>query len=1290
MSKERFLTVMVPIKDSDCEAAVYASLEALQSDVPASASNIDKIYKIEDGSYYRSKKIGNSYSYSEVTDREFPFLGDALNIYNFTYDATRMGPSPTISAQGVMRYAEKDGEGEDITLEDLWTQECHVVFNGEKFYLKGIPTSSKSAEDARYRYDIEFLSERSVLEHVYIYDVVSPFLTERPLSQESKFSFFGDIKSLADRINASLIRSGLAQLTRKYVGYPNHPDYTVQYLTYEQWNMVGVNPSSLAPSVFVNVTQAMEFRSTIYEVLAGNYNSYLMEYIFVNENGVFDTTGYKVVIGKDKTGQDATSEEHVVTFEDNTIHEALQQFHDTFGFDYYVAKEKDSNGFYTGNTIITVGDCEHDFADWIAEAGDYARDQQGIPTTSNPIDYGVTKELLSKEKTNVTEKIVNRITGVGSSENIPWHYPNPTPDGWIQPVYKRGGEVQNGIDIDYPTSEGSSASDYARYEKYIKNRLGVPIKCGVLKNLIIESDESQGSGSPSAVLGEDITQTFSFNTDNIVLPTMTLDLNYNAYESGCTKFTAELFDVTSGEMIATYDSSETYTTPNQFQTMCANHDGEDTYLLVPFHTYSVRFKYHVPTRPYSKKFDYEGYLHTNRTIEYVSSHYAYVGQNFYSINGLTPFVDWDVLNQSVLVVHDTGYSVNGNPDGKVAPILRLKDKQYKHITDGTIYRCATSETVNVNTGLNSVAYEANPKMSREEWKNTFLYMRMRIFEASGWYINDKLVNLSDYGLGAPSSDGSAISPQLFDTIEFQRVKYLTPQSFLMPELYVKTDGERRFYNAHNYYPLQVGTPDEAVGERQVGQYVNNPIYKQNENDPDIYHYRFENEYSPSFPFEHIEKMEDEKPTIKGQTNTVNGVSLRIDVVEEFAYDETDNNEIWESNENGSVRGEYKHPYFFAKLRPLGFNIFDLALQEDMVLSFTTGSCGACNFKIGVDENTKKNPLQIWQYDVYGGETYENKGEKIYSAGDLRRYVDLNGLYYNTSDSQSGYLPVKSFINTTGGESIGNGMYSGYSYSEVEVAEGYVGTVNTKGNPAHFEGDVVTNGRYIQELQDTSENYVWVALMKDTDTYGTLMPSAIPNYKDPSFNVYMRPKSIADVHDSGSTAAADEGNADKFVILNIRLPQIYIRRAEHNLSRKLVKYMYENNYQKFNFSVKFSRIFLEQNRDTDVLLNENSVIYVLFNGATYRQYVKHYTYKVSESESLPEINVETNQELPVSLAFMRKQEMVRQRTNTLFSAQMNLLDKKIKESGKGGVVINATSTSTSTSKTNIYSLEWEEF
>lgn len=224
------------------------------------------------------------------------------------------------------------------------------------------------------------------------------------------------------------------------------------------------------------------------------------------------------------------------------------------------------------------------------------------------------------------------------------------------------------------------------------------------------------------------------------------------------------------------------------------------------------------------------------------------------------------------------------------------------------------------------------------------------------------------------------------------------------------------------------------------------------------------------------------------------------------------------------------------------------------------------------------------------------------------------------------------------------LYQRAVYPSEQVVNGEVGSLKQEGK-MHTDGDVVTSGKFIESQQDTSENFVWVALMKDTDSYGVIMPSARPDYADDNYSVYIRPASFSDT--------GNEDTADKFVLTNIRLPQTYLRRAERELSETLIKFMYDGNYQKFNYSIKNSRIFLAQNAAVDDRLNENSVIYVSFDNKIYRQYVKHYTYRMTKDVVLPEISVDMNEELSVSRT---KNELERDRQRLITASrdsQMNI-------------------------------------
>lgn len=133
----------------------------------------------------------------------------------------------------------------------------------------------------------------------------------------------------------------------------------------------------------------------------------------------------------------------------------------------------------------------------------------------------------------------------------------------------------------------------------------------------------------------------------------------------------------------------------------------------------------------------------------------------------------------------------------------------------------------------------------------------------------------------------------------------------------------------------------------------------------------------------------------------------------------------------------------------------------------------------------------------------------------------------------------------------------------------------------------------QERQNDTQNYeVWIALRKDDTTYPELMPNGALK---PTVN-------------------------DTFVILGIRLPQGYITAAEQRLTDSLIKYMWENNKEKFTFSIKFSRIYFEENPDVLALLNENARLVIEYNNQQHTLYVEDFSYKMESDSPLPEITV----------------------------------------------------------------------
>lgn len=150
-----------------------------------------------------------------------------------------------------------------------------------------------------------------------------------------------------------------------------------------------------------------------------------------------------------------------------------------------------------------------------------------------------------------------------------------------------------------------------------------------------------------------------------------------------------------------------------------------------------------------------------------------------------------------------------------------------------------------------------------------------------------------------------------------------------------------------------------------------------------------------------------------------------------------------------------------------------------------------------------------------------------------------------------------------------------------------------------EGDVIFGAP--QDCQnDTINNEVWIALLKDDSTFGTLMPSSVHK---PTTN-------------------------DTFVLLNISLPEAYILAAEKRLEDEIIKYMSENNDEKFNFSIKFSRIYLAEHPEILTRINENAIIRVSYNNIVHKLHVSSFSYKTAGAP-IPEVTVELSDTIAVN-------------------------------------------------------------
>lgn len=166
----------------------------------------------------------------------------------------------------------------------------------------------------------------------------------------------------------------------------------------------------------------------------------------------------------------------------------------------------------------------------------------------------------------------------------------------------------------------------------------------------------------------------------------------------------------------------------------------------------------------------------------------------------------------------------------------------------------------------------------------------------------------------------------------------------------------------------------------------------------------------------------------------------------------------------------------------------------------------------------------------------------------------------------------------------------------------------KGNivPGGYEEKVDFNN-IIPSQQDTSNYSVWIALKKENSTFGEVMPNVTHDIK--------------------------VKKGDKFVITGINLPTPYILDAEKRLENNLIKQMKENNDEKFDFSVVFSRIFLAEHEDISSKLNENARINIEYNGQTHLLYVTNYSCKADDN-ILYEISIELAEKVSVQQNLLR--------------------------------------------------------
>ena len=176
-----------------------------------------------------------------------------------------------------------------------------------------------------------------------------------------------------------------------------------------------------------------------------------------------------------------------------------------------------------------------------------------------------------------------------------------------------------------------------------------------------------------------------------------------------------------------------------------------------------------------------------------------------------------------------------------------------------------------------------------------------------------------------------------------------------------------------------------------------------------------------------------------------------------------------------------------------------------------------------------------------------------------------------------------------------------------------GNLKSDSGKMNSKGDYILNDTYVEDNksnQDSTKEELWIAVQKDTSTLGIVMPNASAGFKPQK--------------------------GDLFVIIGIKHPKVLVTAAEKRLDEALIKHMSENNTDQFNYSVKFSRIFLQENPDFASKLNENTKLSIQIHGdsdsngnlISHEVFVSNYSVKVDNDE-LEEVEVELVNSLEVT-------------------------------------------------------------
>ena len=141
-----------------------------------------------------------------------------------------------------------------------------------------------------------------------------------------------------------------------------------------------------------------------------------------------------------------------------------------------------------------------------------------------------------------------------------------------------------------------------------------------------------------------------------------------------------------------------------------------------------------------------------------------------------------------------------------------------------------------------------------------------------------------------------------------------------------------------------------------------------------------------------------------------------------------------------------------------------------------------------------------------------------------------------------------------------------------------------------------NGSFPNSTNDS----IKIIVKKDTTTFGTLLPNT---YQQPAAN-------------------------NKFVILGIDLPELYITNAQGSLDTAMKSFMRNNNNPKYEYPLEFDKYFLSNNKYILNQISTNSLIDFEYNGSIKELSVKEFSIIYGDS-ALPTYKITLTDDISIS-------------------------------------------------------------